>query len=159
MITNLEQFALFIRSNRTMGIIFLAGAIVIGMNLWLWQFAVAVDLGVARRAYRVLPAAPMIVATNLGKVLWGISNIILGWALWRSRRDLSFRDGKRWPSVALATNCFTCAAASFCDVAAVFFPVFPIRVVVINIAAWSTLSAAVLFPVWLRQYRVTITKE
>lgn len=157
MITNLDQFALFIRSNRTLGIIFLAGAIVIGMNLWLWQFAV--DLGVARRAYRVLPTAPLIVAANLGKVLWGISNIILGWALWRSRRDLPFRDGRRWPSIALATNCFTCAAASFYDVAAVFLPVFPIRVVMVNVAAWSTLSAAVLFPVWLRQYKVVISKE
>lgn len=157
MITNSEQFAAFVRSNKTLGVICIAGFIVIGMNLWLWQFAV--DLRVTRWAYRVLPTAPLIVAANLGKVLWGVSNIILGWALWRSRRDLPFRDGRRWPSVALTTNCFTCAAASFCDVAAVFLPVFPIRVVMVNVAAWSTLSAAVLFPVWLRQYRVEISKE
>lgn len=157
MITSLKQLSIFIRSNRTLGIVFLTGVVVIGMNLWLWQFAA--DLGVARRAYRALPNAPPIVASNLGKVLWGISSIILGWALWRSRRDLAFRDGRRWPSIALAVNCFTCAAASFCDVITVFFPVFPIRVVMVNIAAWSTLSAAVLFPVWLRQYKVVISKE
>lgn len=157
MITSFEQLEIFIRSNRTMGIIALTGAIVILMNLSLWQFAM--ELKITQWAYRVLPTAPLIVAANLGKVLWGISNIILGWALWRSRKDLSFRDGKRWPSIALATNCFTCAAASFSDVAAVFLPVFPIRVVIVNIAAWSTLFAAVLFPVWLRQYKVVISKE
>lgn len=157
MIVSVEQLAAFVRSNRTLWIVCLAGLIVIGMNAWLWQSAN--ELAIARRAYRILPTAPLIVVTNLGKVLAGVSQIVLGWVLWGLRRDLPITDGRRWPSAALAVNCFASAAAFFADVAVVFLPVYAIRAAVANIAAWSTLSSAVLFPIWLRQYRVEITKE
>lgn len=157
MITSTEQFIAFVRSNRTLGIVCLAGLIVIALNTYLW--AMANEMAVARRAYRILPTAPLIVATNLGKVLAGVAHIVLGWALWRSRVDLSLCDGRRWPSIALAMNCFTCAAAFFADTLTIFLPIYAIRTAVVNVAAWSSLSAAVLFPVWLRQYRVEITKE
>lgn len=157
MVTSTDQFIAFVRSNRTLGLVFLAGVIVIGANAYLW--GMANELAISRRAYRVLPTAPLVVITNMGKVLWGLSQIVLGWALWRSRRELRFRDGRRWPSIALAVNCFVCSAASFLDVAVIYFPVFVLRAVVVNIAAWSTLSTAVSFPLWLRQYRVEISKE
>ncbi len=157
MMTSMEQFVAFVRSNRTLGIVCLAGLVVIGLNFWLWRFAD--ELAFARRAYRIPPAAPLMIVTNLGKALWGVSHILLGWALWRSRQDLAFRDGRRWPSIALATNCFTCAIASFVDVAVIFFPLFVLRAALINVAAWSTATSAVLFPIWLRQYKVEITKE
>lgn len=157
MITSTEQFIAFVRSNRTLGIVCLAGLIVIALNAYLWN--VAGELAIARRAYRVLPSAPLIVATNLGKILAGISHILLGWALWNLRRDLPFGDGRRWPSIALAVNCFTCALAFFADTLTIFLPIYAIRTAIVNVAAWSSLSAAVLFPVWLRQYRVEITKE
>lgn len=157
MITSSEQFIAFVRSNRTLGIVCLAGLIVIALNTYLW--AISNEMAVARRAYRILPTAPLIVVTNLGKVLAGVAHIVLGLALWRSRLDLSFRDGRRWPSIALATNCLTCALAFFADTLAIFLPIYAIRAAIVNVAAWSALSAAVLFPIWLRQYRVEITKE
>lgn len=157
MVTSKEQLVLFIRSNRTLGIVCLTGAMVIALNYLLWQSAS--DLMVARLAYRVMPTAPIVVVTNLGKVLAAIAHIVLGRSLWRMRRDLSVRDGKRWPSVALAANCFASAAAFFCDVAVIFLPVYVLRAAVVNIAAWSTLSTAILFPIWLLRYRVEITKE
>lgn len=157
MITSTDQFLAFVRSNRTLGIVCLAGMIVIGMNAYLWN--VASELALVRRAYRVLPTAPLVVVTNLGNVLAGVSHIVLGWALWRSRRNLAFNDGRRWPSVALAVNSFTCATAFFADTLTIFFPIFAIRAAVVNVAAWSVLSSAVLFPIWLRQYKVEISKE
>ncbi len=157
MITSTDQLLTFVRSNRTLGIVCLAGLIVIGLNTYLWN--VATEFSLMRRAYRVLPNAPLVVMTNLGKVLAGVAHIILGWALWRSRRDLAFNDGRRWPSIALAVNSFTCAAAFFADTMTIFIPIFAIRAAVVNVAAWSALSSAVLFPIWLRQYRVDISKE
>lgn len=157
MITSQDQLLAFIRSNRTLGLVCLAGLIVIALNAWLWQFAG--ELAIARRAYRVLPTAPVVVVTNLGKILAGVSHIVLGWALWSMRKEMPLRDGRRWPSVALAINCFTCAAAFFADTLTIFLPIYAVRAFVVNIAAWSALSAAVLFPLWLRQYRVEISKE
>lgn len=157
MITSLEQLVLFIRSNRTLGIVCLTGVAVISLNYALWQSAI--DMSIARRAYRALPTAPLIVLINLGKVLAGVAHIVLGWALWHMRRDLPIRDGRRWPSVALAVNSFTYAAAFFADTLTIFLPIFTIRAAIVNVAAWSALSSAVLFPKWLRQYKVQITKE
>lgn len=127
------------------------------MNTYLWN--IASELAITRRAYRVLPTAPLIAVTNLGKVLAAVSNILLGWALWHSRGDLSFFDGRRWPSIALAANYFICAAAFFADTLTIFLPIYVIRAALVNLTAWSALSAAVLFPIWLRQYKVEITKE
>lgn len=157
MITSVEQLVLFIRSNRTLGIVCLTGLAVIAMNYLLWQSAS--ELMIARQAYRILPTAPLVTATNLGKMLAAIAHLVLGRSLWRMRRDLGIRDGRRWPSVALAVNCFASAAAFAFDVAVIFLPVYVLRAAVTNIAAWSTLSTAILFPIWLLRYRVEITKE
>lgn len=105
-----------------------------------------------------LPNAPLVVITNLGKLLGGVAHAVLGWTLWRMW-NLGFLDGRRWPSIALAMNCFLIAAAFFADVLVLFLPVYVIHAAIVNLAAWATLSAAVLFPIWLRQYRIEITKE
>lgn len=157
MITTKEQLLSFVRSNLTLGIVCIAGCTLIVLNTYLW--GIANELSVARRAYRVLPNAPLVVITNLGKILAGVAHIVLGWALWKSGREFELNDGRRWPAIALAVNCLACAAAYFSDALMIFLPIYVLRAAIVNLAAWCALSAAVLFPVWLRQYKVEIKKE